>query len=249
MSFGWVGKVIGNEFGRFWRSIAQGAKLFYDYLGLSVMVSAFWYALAFVPVQYFVELARVAPHIYTLGAVVLVTVLWAAPVTASAYAAMASLINRDGFYIRDLFAGIGRYWKKTVASAAIALFLLFALVANVWFYFNSPYAILRWLTVLFGYLMAFWFMGIQYLFPFIVQQDVGIFKTLKRTALVALDNVIVSFVLFVVGVIFTAVSLVPLVPMVLVFMGLMAAIHNYALIEILKKYDDPLPQETSDSKE
>ena len=52
-------------------------------------------------------------------------------------------------------------------------------------------------------------MGIQYLFPFVVQQDVGVLKTLQRTALVALDNVIVSFLLTLAGAVFLVVCLIP----------------------------------------
>lgn len=253
MGFGWIGKVIGSEFGRAGRSVAQAFRLFYDYLGLSVLVSVFWYALGFLPVQFFLELTRVvvlrvqddpqlAGSAIIAGlTVVLVVILWAAPVTASAYAAVFSLINREGFYIRDLFLGIGRYYKKAVATSAIALLVLVVLLSNLWFYITNPNAILKWVSILFIYLIAFWIMGIQYLFPFVVQQDVGVFKTLQRTALVALDNVIVSFLLTLFGVILLFVSLIPLVPMVLLYMGLTAALHNFALIEILKKYDDPPP--------
>lgn len=253
MSFGWIGKVIGSELGRVGRSIAQAIRLFYDHLGLSVLVSVFWYALGFLPVQFFIELTWVVfqqvqddPQLagsvlIALLAVFAVTILWAAPVTASAYAAIYSLINREGFYIRDLFLGIGRYYKKAVATSAVAILLLLVLLSNLWFYFNNPNAILKWVSILFIYLIAFWIMGIQYLFPFVVQQDVGIWKTLKRTALVALDNVIVSFLLTLVGIVLLYISLIPVVPMVLLFMGIAAALHNFALIEILKKYDDPPP--------
>lgn len=256
MAFGWIGRVIGSELGRVWRSIAQAVKNFYDYLGLSVLISAFWYALAFLPVRYFIELTRVvfdqqeAPVV--TGAlliagftVLLVAVLWAAPVTAAAYRAVYALMNRDGFYIRDLFRWIGTFYVKAVVTSALAILLLLVLLSNVWFYSQHPNAILRWLTILFAYVLAFWVMGAQYLFPFIVQQDVGVLKTLKRTALVALDNVIVSFLLALIGLLLFVFSVIPLVPMVLIFMGLTAALHNFALIEILKKYDDPPPSEAT----
>ncbi|NLN27592.1 MAG: hypothetical protein GX161_05175 [Firmicutes bacterium] len=253
MAFGWIGKVIGTEFGRAGRSIVQAVRLFYDYMGLSVLVSVFWYGLGFLPVQFFVELTRVVAQrvqeepqlvgsmVIAGLTVALVTILWAAPVTASAYAAVYSLITQEGFYVRDLFLGIGRYYKKAVATSAIAFVVLAVLLANLWFYINNPSAVLRWISILFLYLIAFWIMGIQYLFPFVVQQDVGVLKTLQRTALVALDNVIVSFLLTLAGAVFLVVCLIPLVPMVLLYMGFTAALHNFALREILKKYDDPPP--------
>lgn len=244
MSFGWVGRVIANEFGRVWRSLTGALRLFYDNLGLSILISAFWYVFAFLPVQFFIELAAVAFNPFSVFLVILVSIVLAAPVTASAYAASAALISREGFYVRDLFLGIGRYWKKAAGTSTIASILLYVLIVDVIFFSQSPYSVLRWLTILFGYLIAFWVMGMQYLFPFIVQQDVGVRKTLKRAALVALDNVIVSFLLLLIGLVVTYFSIIPIVPMVLIYMGFMSAMHNYALIEILKKYDDPEPAET-----
>lgn len=254
MSFGWIGRVIGTELGRFWRSVAQAFRLFYDYLALSILISAFWYGFAFLPANFFLEMAwgiwiqaMDNPALYggfIVSALlfILVIILWSAPVTASAYAAIHALITREGFLVRDLFRGIGKYYKKAVGTAAIALLVFVVLLANIWFYANSSNSILKWLTILFAYMLAFWFMGVQYIFPFVVQQDVGVLKTLQRAILVAMDNVIVSLLLFLLGVLLTYFSLVPIVPFMLLYMGLAGAMHNYALIEILKKYDDPPPE-------
>lgn len=253
MSFGWVGRVIQTELGRFGRSIVQAFKLFYEYLFLSVLISAFWYGFAFLPVTFLFHWAVAIlmrsqdnPALYAgfLVAVLitfLAIILWAAPVTASAYAAVYSLITREGFYIRDLFLGIKRYFKKAAGTAAIALVVMVILIANIWFYANRTNSFLQWLTILFWYLLAFGFMALQYLFPFIVQQEVGVLKTLQRAVLVAMDNVIVSLLLLAMGVLLTYFSWRPVVPLMVLYMGLTAGMHNYALIEILKKYDDPPP--------
>ena len=120
MAFGWIGKVIGTEFGRAGRSIVQAVRLFYDYMGLSVLVSVFWYGLGFLPVQFFVELTRVVaqrvqeePQL--VGSMVIAGLTVARRSCGPAGAAYApAFIGSLGFYVRDLC--IGRYYKKAVAT-------------------------------------------------------------------------------------------------------------------------------------
>lgn len=249
LSYGWIGKVLATEFGRWWRSVSGAARLFYDHLGLNVLISTFWYVFGFLPVMYFFQVlltvvARIAEapvsvfdFLIVAALLYAVTVVLAAPVTASAYAASYSFITREGIYIRDLFLGIGRYWKKAAGTMAVAALALFLLVLGLLICLSNPG--LRWFTVVYGYLIAVWFMAVQYLFPFVVQQTVGVWKTLQRAALVALDNVTVSLLLLGTGLILGYLCMLPLVPFVLIYMGFVAAMHNLALIEILKKYDEP----------
>lgn len=247
MSFGWVGQVISNELRKGWHAVTHAGKLYYEYFGLCMVVSAFWYGFAFLPVNFFIEYARIIPHPAVFFVLYLVAALWAGPVTASTYAAIDALRQGEGFLIRDLFLRIPHYFKRSSGTMLIALAIFAVLIIDVLFFFQSPYTILRWLTILWVYLIAFWLFGLQYLFPFLVQQSAGVLKTLQRAALVALDNVIVSGMLAIVGVIVYVISIITAVPMVLAFMGFMAAVHNYALVEILKKYDDPLPDSAEDA--
>lgn len=255
---GWVGRVLGNEVGRAWRALSQAGRLFYDYLSLSILVSAYWYVFAFLPVTYFVILPGqgiyellAAEDVMTPVKLILsvlsylpaavVAIVVAAPVTAVAYWAIHSLIEGEGFYARELFTRIPRVYKKTFATSAVAIVIILVLIVDMVIVFSSANAFVRWLTIVFGYFLVFVFLSLQYLFPFIVQQTVSVWKTLQRAALVALDNVIVSVLLaFIAGIVFW-ISYRMMVPMVMVFMGFTAALHNYALIEILKKYDSPPP--------
>lgn len=258
MGFGWVGRVLGHEFGRAGRAISQAGRLYYDYLALSILVSVYWYVFAFLPVTYLVILpepairdllasetvavpVRLIFMVLSYLPAALIAVLLAAPVTAVANWAMHALIQRDGFYPRELFTQIPRFYKKTVATAGVAIVIILVLAVDFVIVLFSASAILKWLSVLFGYFLVFVVLSMQYLFPFIVQQTVSVWKTLQRAALVALDNVIVSLLLALVGAILFWLSFRIMIPMVLIFMGYLAALHNYALIEILKKYDDPPP--------
>lgn len=242
---GWIGQVLRQEFGRAWRATKQAGLLFYDHVGLSVLVSAYWYVFAFLPVTYFLVVATYnADNLFIVFIsylfAALVSIFWAGPVTSVAYSAVYSLIEREGFYIRELFTRIPRYYGKTIAASAVSIAVLFVLLVDFVYFLQSDNTALRWISILFGYLILFWFLSVQYLFPFIVQQNVGIRKTLQRAALVALDNVIVSLLLALAGIVLYLFGLATGgVPLVLVFMGFIAALHHYGLMEILKKYDNP----------
>lgn len=222
-----------------WLILSQTGRQIYDFLGITIVISAVWYILAFVPIFFFANVAALSPNLVSVFIPLLILLFWSTPLTAAAYSMTASLMDKEEVWLRDIFSRLRPYYKKSVGAIAISLVILGILVVDVIFFSGAESALLRWLAVFWYYLIAFWFLALQYLFPLMVQMQDGVWKTLKKAVLVAMDNVIVSVSLFVVGVLFVYLSVFTYLPFVLLFMGCLSTLHNLALVEILKKYDDP----------
>lgn len=229
-----------------WHILSQTGRQIYDFLGITILISALWAVLGFAPLFFFVNVAALSPNLVTILIPIVLLIFWTVPLTSAAYSMTASLMDKDEVWMRDFFRRIGPYYKKSLGASAVAGTVLIILVIDVIYFSGAESPFLRWLAVFWYYLIAFWFFALQYLFPLIVQMQDGVWKTLKKAVLIAMDNVIVSVLLFIVGVAFAYMSVLLYMPFILLFMGCLSTMHNIALVEILKKYDDP-PEEVAES--
>ena len=85
--------------------------------------------------------------------------------------------------------------------------------------------------------MLYWYAVLQFVFPFLTQQDKGLITVLKRSALVSIDNVLGSIIVVVISILLIILSLVLAAPILLFTMSLLALVQNYALNEIMLKYE------------
>ena len=78
----------------------------------------------------------------------------------------------------------------------------------------------------------------NYIFPFLVNQDIGVFLTMKRAALLALDNLVVTILLTVSVVLVAGISIILAAAVLLLMMGIIAFLQNIAYRVLMQKYDE-----------
>ena len=85
----------------------------------------------------------------------------------------------------------------------------------------------------------------NYIFPFLVNQNIGVFLTMKRSALLALDNLVVTIALSVAVLIVVVLSVILAAPVLLLMLGIIAFLQNVSYHELMQKYDDAPSQGTT----
>ena len=85
----------------------------------------------------------------------------------------------------------------------------------------------------------------NYIFPFLVNQNIGVLLTMKRSALLALDNLVVTIILSVAVLIVAVLSVILAAPVLLLMLGIIAFLQNVGYHELMQKYDDAPSQETT----
>ncbi len=237
---------MADALARSWRVLRDGFRQVNDRLGILIVFSAFWYVIGFLPAFFFfnVVLTLEKPNIPAYLMIIGWTLLVLGPATASVYELTWRMLQRDDPTFVDFFRAFRQHYRRGVAITAVALAILVVLVIDIIFFYNLRLTWLRLLVIPWSYFILFWAMAANYLFPLLVQQGVGLRKLLQRSALLALDNALVSLMLVVLVVLFWLVGMfLQHLPLLLFFMGTVAMLHNVALEILLEKYRDrPAPE-------
>jgi uncharacterized membrane protein YesL len=89
----------------------------------------------------------------------------------------------------------------------------------------------------------------NYIFPFLVNQDIGVFLTMKRAVLLALDNIVVTIFLAIAVLLVVVLSVILAAPVLLLMMGTVAFLQNVGYGELMRKYDAEPEDTTIDVEE
>ena len=143
------------------------------------------------------------PVLFIAG--MLVTVLTLGASAAAVNYVMIKIINRDEVGLRDFKEGFRRFFGRGALAAVIAILGTLILWVDLLFSLNHSNQIIQLMSGIWIWGLVFWYAVLQFVFPFLVQQDIGLIKALKRAALVVIDNLLGSAIVVVV----TLVVLVP----------------------------------------
>lgn len=217
----------------------------YNHLGTTVMVSVIWFLsfglVTIIPLFFFIAESPLVKW-SIVGAVDLI---FLAPVTTAAfYVAKLILWDRADVGLRDFWAGLRRFWWRSLGVSALHVLITIVIAVDLAFCLTNPSSIIKLGAGFFAYALIFVAMMLNYYYSFLVHQDTTTLKALKKAALVVLGNPLFSIVISVFALILLAVSLAFAPAFMLAFMGAMAFLQNNALIELFKKYGIRRPDET-----
>lgn len=190
-----------------------------------------------------------------LGIIILGNLLWfglCLPiVTAPAStAALFSLTNHiaagKGASIRDFWNGFRKYFLRSLSLGLIYLLLLAMLKSNLFLYQNPSQtgrvvfaflgAVNLWIFLLFSLLG-------MYSLPLMVEQDIGLRKSLKRSALLALDNPFFTIAISIQVLAIFFLSFLSAAGIILLVMSLVSMLLNRSLRELFAKYEGSKKEE------
>lgn len=140
---------------------------------------------------------------------------------------------------RDFFVGFRRYFAKSWQVLLADLFLLLLIVSNISFYTSMPNQILRLVSILWWYLLAFW-LGLQiYLFPLLMEQEDKRLLLIFRNAIVlTLRHPFFTIAFLLVILLLLVISLALVAPIVVLLISLVAFLSNRALLTLIGKYPE-----------
>ncbi|HHV63252.1 MAG TPA: hypothetical protein GXX51_11525 [Firmicutes bacterium] len=229
---------IGDEVRKAGAVFVKSIKDSYGYLGTVLMNSIMWFIWTIVVVMGASLFTR---SIWVVAAIALVGT---APATAAASYVVFLALKREDIGIRDFIKGFRRFGARALGVMAAELLLVAVLVADIVFCFTHRNPIIKAVGGIWVYALLFVLMMMNYLVPLVVQQDTGVRKALKRSALLILDNPFFSILMSLFNLLVAVVCVVIAPAFALLFMGILSFLQGNGAVEVLKKYDiHTIPEE------
>lgn len=223
------------SFGQSWQMLIKALKLSYEHMGKVMLMNIAWFVLGFLPFLAFTYLP-LDHNVFFVASLVLSVITLGGAMAAIHYV-MNLILDREEVTLRDFWKGFKRFVLRGSVLFLLAILGFVLLIFNIWFSANYP-------STIFMILSGFWIWGIlfwaslhQFVFPFVINQDIGIFLSIKRAALLTLDNPLVSIVLIVLNLIVIVLSALLAAPILIFTASFLAILQNCFYREMMLKYD------------
>ncbi|MCC7104139.1 MAG: hypothetical protein IT307_03275 [Chloroflexi bacterium] len=175
------------------------------------------------------------PPLFVTGFLLLVV---PGPATLGLCSLAATMTRRDSPPFSQLLTTLRRDWRLGLATMFVGLLGVGLLGSNVWFYWSVTTGLVRWLSVLWLYLLVFW-IGMQlYLGP--VAELLGerrLFHLYRRAAVLAVANPLQTFCLLLVALVVATASLLAAPLYLLVAMAYLALVSTRMLDDLRARFD------------
>lgn len=236
------------SFAQSWRVFIEALKTSYRHLGRVMLTNLLWFGISFAPILAVIYIPFENMWFFLAG--VLGTVVTFGGATAALHSCMNQIIDGEGTTLRDF----GIAFKKFFARGSVLTFLgglgFTLLLFNIWFSTNYSSKIVFFLIGFWLWGIIYWYSVLQFVFPFLIQQDIKLFLAIKRAGLISLDNVLASFVLVMLSILVLILSVVLGAPLIIFTASFLALLQNYALKGIMSKYEQGAEQgKTANNRE
>lgn len=211
----------------------------YDNLGHILLVNVIWFICNLPGLMIMYLIFRSSLGINLLWILLCIPLFIFSTTTAGLFAYTKQLMELKDSSIKYLFLGMKQYYGKGLALVLIHLGIFLLIIININFYLQLRGSMQMLGVILAG--LAFWcgiFVALESLYSFavLVQQNLSIKKTLKRSFLLVLDNLWVTIGIFIFCISFLIISLFSGIGPILFMMSCIAMLGNNAIYEIMAKY-------------
>ncbi|HBG01259.1 MAG TPA: hypothetical protein DDW87_06780 [Firmicutes bacterium] len=222
--------------GQSWRTFVRALKLSYEHIGKVMLTNLVWFGMGFLPFLAFTYI----PFLQN-DAVFVITIIATFITLGGATGGVSYRMNRvimgEDTALKDWWDGFKLFWLRGTILLVLGLLGLVLLVFNIWFSQNYPSTLFLVLSGLWIWGIIYWSALQQFVFPFVINQNIGVLKTLKRSALIVLDNPLSVFILLVFTVIIAGLSVVFAAPLLIFMASFLALLHNCFYHELMAKYE------------
>ena len=229
------------------RTLVRAFKLSYEHIGKVIATNLVWFALGFGLLLVFTYLPVKSEQVFLL--VLLITPLTIGGALGAVHYRMNAVIQGEDTVIGDMWVGLKRYFLRGAILAMLAVLGFAILFFNIWFSQNYPSKVFILLSGFWVWGIVFWYAMHLFVFPFMVNQGTGVFGSLKKAALVVLDNPWPSFLLVVFSLIIIALSLVFAAPLLIFVASFLALLQNLFYHELMAKYEMLAAEKAEDRDE
>ncbi|HHY16129.1 MAG TPA: hypothetical protein GX521_08655 [Firmicutes bacterium] len=224
------------NFSQSWQAFVRSLRLGYEHLGKLMLANLLWFSLGFGPLIILLYLPWQAP-IMLIAALLISLVMF-----GGAYPALHMLINhimdRQDVSWRLFWQGFKKFAVRGTILFFIRMLGFFILGFNIWVTLNNPSTLFLILSGVWLWGIFYWYAIQQFVYPFLIRQDIGVLMTLKRAVLITLDNPLASVFVLVVSLVFGIASVFLAIPLVLFTAGFLAFLQNNFYVGIMLKYDE-----------
>lgn len=224
------------SFGQTWRTFLRAFKLSYDHIGKVMVTNLLWFSLGFGPMLAFSYLPFLQNDAFFFIAIVTGFVTMGGAVGAVHYR-MNRVVLGEETVLKDMWEGFRLYWLRGTILVLLGVLGVLLLVFNIWFSQNYPPILFMALSGLWVWGIVFWAALHQFVFPFLANQDIGVIKALKRSALIVLDNPLPTLLLLILSVVVVALSLLFAAPLLIFVASFLALVQNCFYHELMTKYE------------
>ena len=195
-----------------------------------------------------------------LGIIILGNLLWfglclplvTAPASTAALLSLTSrIVTGKRASVRDFWDGFRKYFLRSLSLGMICLLLLAMLISNLFLYQHLGRAgrvVVAFLGAVNLWVFLFFFLVEMYSLPLMVEQDIGLRKSLKRSALLALDNPFFTIAIFIQVLAIFFLSVLSGIGVILLMMGLISLLLSRALQELFAKYEGGRKEEKEERR-
>jgi len=215
--------------------ILNALKAAWDHAAALVILNMAWFCLILAPM--FLDALIKGPTVMNLICTG-VSILLFGPVSAATHCMIARILSDGEVSVREFFEALKRFFWR---SELLFIGWLVVLLVLAWAFTGSGIQdtiLMRIVNGICLYLVLVWFLVFQYLFPFLVQQDINVRLVLKRSTILMFDNLLVSLMLLLLSGVLTFAAIMLVIPMVILWFTVIGLMQNYVTVELLKKYSN-----------
>lgn len=220
-----------------WTIIKSSIAKAYERIGMVLATSTLWFLCTLWPLLVISIFGERLTGIWVLAAILL-TLLSLGPATAASHGIMVQIIQNKDVNVRDFFRFWRQYLVKSVGLIVLLEVLFFIVLFDLYFGAVASHWVFKLLWGIWFYFLIFLILVSNFPFPFLVNQNTGIFTALKRSVLIVLDNIVVALAIGLFVVLFTVLSIITGAGMILLLGGVVALTQNIAYTELMKRYDE-----------
>lgn len=226
---------------------AAASELFFD-LPRMVLLNLMWFLtalpalfLAFGIAQLLSGLSswrELVLNIWIVPAVAL-TLALAGPGTAAIYFVTNRLANGELLEISRFWPAFRAFFWRGWGLAALDVGAAALLLLNVAFYWSLEGVPVKVLSLIFAYLLLIWLAIQGYLFGFLVHLDQGVFRAVRNSLFMVIDNLGLTLAMTVINLLLLLVSVPPwsaALALPFLTMSLASNVHNKVIVETVERY-------------
>jgi uncharacterized membrane protein YesL len=226
---------------------AAGAEFFFD-MPRMILLNLMWFVSALPALFLGFGIAQLAAGLTSWQQLVLnvwvvpaaaAALALAGPGTAAIYHVTNRFANGELLEISRFWQGFRTYFWRGWGLAALDAGAAALLVLNVAFYWSLEGTGAKLVSLVFGYLLLIWLALQGYLFSVLVQMDQGVFRAVRNSLFLVIDNLGMTLGMTLVNVIFIVVSVPPwsaALALPFVTMSFASNVHNKVIVQTVERY-------------
>ena len=210
--------------------ILQALKTSWEHFTTLIVLNLVWFLLSFSPlfIDAFTKgslgwfFVFIAASLFLLG-----------PVTAAVQYLVWQLVRNNEISVGEFVQALKRFFLRGLALVGIGIVTLLAIAGLFTLTSSSASFIMRVITGMVLYLALFWLLVAQFVFPHLVQYDLGVRAVILRSAGLVVDNLLVSLVLLLVCGLLTFISFILVIPVILLWFTVISLLQNSIMVELV----------------